>query len=134
MPQTSPPPEKKWDHRAVLAGRLIGEAARARRVVLFGSAARGEMNDRSDWDFLVVIPSRLNRFNAEVRARKATLRIQCESDWPAMDILVARESDVERWRDCQYSVIKHAHRRGPRGLAWLKKSLSSRNFYFASAK
>ena len=88
----------------------MGEAARAQRVVLFGSAARGEMTEHSDLDFLVVIPDSLNRdetADAWKRAYRATFHAggYPEAD---IDILVATESRVRRLRDCPYGPIKFA--------------------------
>ena len=100
----------KWDGRAAAAGRLIGRAARARRVVLFGSAARGEADERSDWDFLVVIPARRHRWTAAARGREAVR--ESGMAHPSMDILVFREAEVERGRGCQYSVVHHALKDG----------------------
>ena len=95
---------KRWERRAPVFGRVIGEAARARRVVLFGSAARGETRGKSDLDFLVVIPNRRLRRVAWVRANNAL----AEMDGPPIDMLVATESDVRRLRDCQYYPVKFA--------------------------
>ena len=106
MTQKTPPNSGKWDQRAASAGRLIGAAARAKRVVLFGSTARGEAGPRSDWDFLVVIPARRHRNKASVRGWQAVRDSDIQS--PPMDILVMREKEVERLRHSQYSVVKHA--------------------------
>ena len=94
----------RWEKRAADFGRVIGKAARARRVVLFGSAARGEMRAKSDLDFLVVIPNRRLRRVAWVRANNAL----ADMEGPAIDMLVATEADVHRLRDCQYYPIKFA--------------------------
>ena len=101
----------KWDRRASEMARRIGEAARARRVVLFGSAARGDMTGRGDWDFLVVIADRRHRWKADGKVARA-LHTGEFSDCPPADFIVARESEIERWRDCQYSVIHHALKDG----------------------
>ena len=84
--------------------RIAGEAARARRVVLFGSAARGELRVKSDLDFLVVIPDRRARKAAWTRANNAISGEQ----GPVVDMLVATESDVRRLRECVYYPIKFA--------------------------
>ena len=94
----------RWEKRAADFGRVIGRAARARRVVLFGSAARGEMRNKSDLDFLVVIPNRRVRMAAWKRANRAL----AEMEGPAVDMLVATEADVRRLRDCQYYPVKFA--------------------------
>ena len=95
---------RRWDERLSAFGRVIGEAARARRVVLFGSAARGDMRAKSDLDFLVVIPNRRARMAAWKRANSAL----ADLGGPPIDMLVATESDVARLRDCQYYPIKFA--------------------------
>ena len=100
-------PGGEWSGQIPDFARRIGEAARARRVVLFGSAARGEMGKRSDLDFLVVIPPGRHRRAAWKRARRAVGK--CYGlDRPDMDIVVAREETVRKWRDCPYMVYKPA--------------------------
>ena len=91
-------------HRIADFARIIGEAARAQRVILFGSAARGDMRAKSDLDFLVVIPNRRMRNKAWRRANRAI----ADKERPPVDILVATEKDVHRLRDCQYYPIKFA--------------------------
>ena len=95
---------RRWERRLADFGRVIGEAARARRVIVFGSAARGEMRAKSDLDFLVVIPNRRLRRVAWVRANSAL----AEMEGPPVDMLVATESDVRRLRDCKYYPVKFA--------------------------
>ena len=89
--------------------RVIGEAARARRVILFGSAARGEMGKHSDWDFLVVIPERCHRWKASHRAWDA---VTYEYECPPLDIVVVREDEALKYRDRHYSVICQALNEG----------------------
>ena len=91
-------------HRIADFARMIGEAARAQRVILFGSAARGDMRAKSDLDFLVVIPNRRQRYASWKRANNAI----ADKEGPPVDMLVATESDVHRLRDCQYYPIKFA--------------------------
>ena len=94
----------KWAGEIPDFARRIGEAARARRVVLFGSAARGEMREHSDLDFLVVIPDRNQTRMAQRRARRALRGL----DRPPVDIYAAHERDVRLLRDCPYGPIKFA--------------------------
>ena len=95
--------------RVAEIARIIGEAARARRVILFGSAARGEMGKHSDWDFLVVIPERCHRWKASHRAWGA---VGDEHERPPLDIVVVREDEALKYRDRHYSVICQALNEG----------------------
>jgi len=69
--------------------RRIVKVANPRRVILFGSAARGEMRPDSDLDVLVVVPDGIGR------------RMTCEAIYLALyglgvskDILVVTEGDL----------------------------------------
>ncbi len=81
-------------------------ASQPEKVILFGSAARGEMGPHSDVDLLVIK--------------------QCENNWDVMgdiyeelygvaaavDVVVVTPGDVERYRDVHAFVIKPALREG----------------------
>ena len=87
--------------------RRIGEAARAKRVVLFGSAARGDMRPHSDLDFLVIVPD--TRSPEEIMEARSNARLALKPvKHPPTDILVSTESRVRRLRDCPYGPIKFA--------------------------
>jgi predicted nucleotidyltransferase len=100
----SKPAIRRWNKHIPGLARAIGEAAKAKRVILFGSAARGDMRDKSDLDFLVVIPNRRRRHAAWKRANDALFGLER----PPVDMLVATEGDVKRLRDCIYYPIKYA--------------------------
>jgi predicted nucleotidyltransferase len=75
-----------------LAGRRLVEAAGfPARVILFGSAARGELTRDSDLDFLVIERYVENRVAEAVRLRDAVGRI----GWP-VDVIVMDEDLAER--------------------------------------
>jgi predicted nucleotidyltransferase len=82
--------------------RRIGAAAQPRRVVLFGSAARGQMGPHSDLDVLVVMPDGVHRRNTARRVYRALRRLGIPKD-----IVVVTESDVERFGD-DPSLVIHA--------------------------
>ena len=109
MTEKAKVPGGKWAAQVPGFARLIGEAAGARRVVLFGSAARGEMGKHSDLDFLVVIPDSPNR-DETAEAWKRAYHALCEPAHPKVDIdiLVSTESRIRRLRDCPYGPIKFA--------------------------
>ena len=70
--------------------RRIVEVAAPRRIVLFGSAARGETDRDSDVDLLVVVGPDVEDSRAEcVRIRRALRDIHMP-----MDILVVREDQL----------------------------------------
>jgi len=86
------------------AGRRLLEAAPARtRVILFGSHARGEADEHSDLDFLVIEPEVEDWARESVRLGR-TLRGMLV---PA-DIIVVSEESVREWRDVHGTVIHAA--------------------------
>ena len=100
-------PGGEWAGQIPDFARRIGEAARARRVVLFGSAARGEMGKHSDLDFLVVIPDSMPRDEASEAWDRADDSLR-GLNRPSVDIVVATDSVIRRLRDCPYGPIKFA--------------------------
>ena len=82
------------------------EAAQPERIVLFGSAARGEMGPHSDVDLLVIA-------NVEDRSA-ATGRIlrRLRGEHAAVDVIVVTPADVARYRSSHALIIKPALREG----------------------
>ena len=72
-------------------------------IVLFGSAARGEMSRHSDLDLLIVMPDGCN-----CRAIAQTLYRRMRGLNVATDILVVQQCDVERYGHNPYLVIHTA--------------------------
>ncbi|MFZ5485279.1 MAG: nucleotidyltransferase domain-containing protein [Pseudomonadota bacterium] len=89
------------------AARLLGEEAGRAKVILFGSYARGEADDGSDADFLVIEPEVENRAAEMVRLYRALAR----TGIPA-DILVYSEADVDRRKDWTSSAVHWALKEG----------------------
>ena len=83
------------------------EAEQPVRIILFGSAARGEMRAKSDLDVLVIVPDGQNRR----RIAGTVYRARPRGTRP-LDLVVATESDVERHRDTRWYVIASALREG----------------------
>jgi len=73
--------------------RRIVEAVHPLRIILFGSAARGEAGPDSDVDVLVVMPEGTHRLQT-----MQFLHTQLFGIPLAVDILVATPSDLERHR------------------------------------
>lgn len=87
--------------------RRIVAAAHPRRIVLFGSAARGQMGPDSDLDILVVMPDGTHRRRTAQDLYRALLGLGF-----AKDILVVTESDVRQFADEESLVICPALREG----------------------
>jgi predicted nucleotidyltransferase len=64
------------------------------RIILFGSAARGDMGPESDVDLLVVMPGGTHR-----RRTAQLLYRKIRGTGLAFDVLVATPDDLERYKD-----------------------------------
>ena len=86
--------------------RRVVEAAQPERIILFGSAARGDAGPDSDLDLLVV--------KAGVHRRELATKIRqnLHGVMAAVDIVVVTPEDIERYKDSHALVIKHALREG----------------------
>jgi predicted nucleotidyltransferase len=91
--------------------RAIVETAKPRKVVLFGSRARGNAHPESDIDILVIEDE---PFGPQRSRRKEMARL-----WHALsrfdmakDILVYAREEVEKWEKSRNHVVVHALRTG----------------------
>ncbi len=75
----------------------------AREIILFGSAARGEMHPNSDLDLLVVIPCGLHRRKTAQNIYRNLIGVGF-----AADIVVVTEDDVEQFKNDPSMVIGSA--------------------------
>lgn len=87
--------------------RRMVETVRPRRIILFGSAARGQMGPDSDLDFLVVMPDGTHR-----RHTAETIYRQLTGTGIAKDIVVVTEGDIAQYADNPSLVIYPAIREG----------------------
>ena len=86
--------------------RIVGRF-RPSRVVLFGSCARGNANEWSDVDLLVVLPNGTDRRHAAVEIHRAL------GDLPAAkDIVVTTPEEITRRGHIDGSVLRAALREG----------------------
>ena len=86
--------------------RRVVEVARPERIVLFGSAARGQMGSHSDVDLLVIA-------NVEDRlAATARIHRRLRGEHAAVDVIVVTPADVARYGDSHALIIKPALREG----------------------
>ena len=87
--------------------RRVVEAAHPDRIILFGSAARGELGPDSDVDLLVV-KSRVSdrgRLAEDIHLRFFGLPV-------SVDVLVVTPEDLEAYRDAVGTIIGPALREG----------------------
>lgn len=90
--------------------RRVVTACRPRKIVLFGSAARGEMGLHSDVDLLVV-----KDYGKDWRERKRvydSIYRELYGVPVAIDVIVATPDDVQRYRNSHPLVFKPALREG----------------------
>ena len=87
--------------------RRIAESVQPLRIVLFGSAARGEVGPRSDLDVLVVMPDGAHRR----RTAQAIYR-NLSGLGVAKDIVVVTENDVREHGENPSLVVYPALRHG----------------------
>ncbi len=87
--------------------RRIVSTARPKRIILFGSAARGTLGPHSDLDFLVVVPDGTHRRETSMRIYRALLGVGT-----AADVVVVTESDVCQYGENSSLVIYPALREG----------------------
>lgn len=89
------------------AAMLLAAAPPGSKVILFGSYARGEADDRSDLDFLVVEPGAVPEFDEMVRLGNVLAPLGL-----AVDILVASEATFQYWIDTPNTVYCRAAKEG----------------------
>ena len=76
------------------AVELLREAANPRKIILFGSYARGEASEDSDLDILVLEEDGSNAFEEMSRLRRVLGPLGIPSD-----VIVASEEYYDYWRD-----------------------------------
>ncbi len=86
--------------------RRIVEVAQPEKIILFGSAARGDMNRHSDVDLLIVKEGRIG-----AAWRDGSIE-NLYGVGAAVDVVVVTPADVERYKDSHALVIKPALREG----------------------
>ncbi|MCZ6553653.1 MAG: nucleotidyltransferase domain-containing protein [SAR324 cluster bacterium] len=90
-----------------IVARLLAAAPPGSKVILFGSHARGDADERSDVDLLVIEPKVTNRLEEMVRLRTVLRPLRIP-----VDLLVASDEQFEYWRDTPNTVFYLAKREG----------------------
>ena len=78
-----------------------------RRIVLFGSRARGDARRNSDLDLLIIEDSELPRYRRPPRYLRALV-----GGFPAKDVVVWTPAEVNAWREVPNAFITSALREG----------------------
>lgn len=89
-----------------LVHRIV-EAVQPNRIILFGSAARGQMGPNSDLDVLVVMPDGVHHRDTSHAIYRSLFGLGI-----AKDIVVATESDIRDYGDNPSLVLYPALREG----------------------
>lgn len=85
----------------------IKAVIRPKQVILFGSAARGDMKADSDIDLLVIAPTGTHRRRTAQKIYRNMIGVGF-----AADIVVVTEEDIEQYRDHPGMVIHQALEEG----------------------
>ncbi|MGO9008841.1 MAG: nucleotidyltransferase domain-containing protein [Bryobacteraceae bacterium] len=86
---------------------LLARAAKPKYIILFGSQARGEGSEDSDFDVMVVEPEIANRGEEMVRLGRLVRSLDI-----AVDLLVVSAEKFEYWRDTPGNVYFEAASEG----------------------
>jgi predicted nucleotidyltransferase len=90
------------------AAQALIEAAGARaKVLLFGSHARGDAGERSDFDFLVIEPEVDDRFGETAHLSRILGRLLIPAD-----VVVVSEQYARRWGAVKGTLLHEALREG----------------------
>ncbi len=85
------------------AARRLHRAAPESEVILFGSHARGDADEHSDLDFLVIEPEVGSWGEESVRLRRELRGLRV-----AADVIVVSRAYAEKWRDTHGDVVHAA--------------------------
>ena len=90
--------------------RRVVEVAHPEKIIMFGSAARGEMGPHSDIDLLVIKSGDYHRGRLAGEIYMDFLNLPAAR--PGVDIVVVKPEDVERYRKSCALVIRPALEEG----------------------
>ena len=101
-------PQRKRGELGRIVGIIREAVPQAEMIILFGSYARGEANENSDVDLLVVV-----RGDREPQGRGNPVRRAIAKQFVLpVDIVIRTAETVQRFRDDPYSVVYHALKDG----------------------
>jgi len=103
-PAAYPPVDARLLEEVVRRIRAVGDP---KRIVLFGSRARGEAGPESDLDLLIVEPSDQPRYRRAPRYLRALVGV-----FPAKDVVVWTPEEIAAWAGVPNAFITTALREG----------------------
>jgi len=81
-----------------------------KKIILFGSRAKGNYNENSDYDILVVINEKIEN---EVKIKlSCIITRELANNWINADIIVKSENELKQYENCVGSVVRIALREG----------------------
>ena len=86
--------------------KRVVEVAQPEKIILFGSAARGDMNRHSDVDLLII------KEGADALELMGEIYMNLDGVGAAVDAVVVTPDDVERYKDSHAVIIKPALQEG----------------------
>lgn len=86
--------------------RRIVEVAQPEKIILFGSAVRGDMNRHSDVDLLII------KEGADALELMGDIYMNLDGVGAAVDAVVVTPDDVERYKDSHAVIVKPALQEG----------------------
>ncbi len=86
--------------------RRIVEVAEPEKIILFGSAARGDMNRHSDVDLLII------KDGGDAFDLMGEIYMNLDGAGAAVDAVVVTPDEVERYKNSHSVIIKPALREG----------------------
>jgi predicted nucleotidyltransferase len=104
LPRKSRRPDRKV--LAEIVQRVV-EAAQPEKIILFGSAARGEMGPNSDIDLLVIKGGKFNYWK-----QLTSIYRHLSGDLAAVHVVLATPEDIQRYGDSPYLAYYPALREG----------------------
>ena len=87
--------------------KRVVDVAHPERIIMFGSAARGEMGPNSDVDLLAIKGG-----NYDQRKLEGDIYMNLHGVTQAVDVVLVTPEHVEKYRDTHCLVIKPALREG----------------------
>jgi predicted nucleotidyltransferase len=95
------------DDLVQLAAQRLIDAAHPEKIILFGSYGRGDFDQGSDLDLLVILSDVEDRIEEMIRLRRVLKDIPM-----AIDIVVYSRTDVEERQHLRGTMLYHALREG----------------------
>jgi len=102
-----PGPRPSTEHLIAIIVERLKAQFQPQRIVLFGSHARGEADEHSDVDLLVVVDDERYEKDLDLAMRRAVSDVRVPKD-----IVVASASTIERHGDLVGTVYRPALREG----------------------